>query len=219
MNTVADKVYANTGNADVLARVPDRCSTVLDVGCGAGDNAQVLSAKGCIVDGLTLSNEEAKFAESFCRRVIVCNLEAGLPPDLLDRYDAAICSHVLEHICFPSKLLSDIRERLTDEGVLIVALPNLLWWKNRIGLLAGRFRYTETGIMDRTHFRWYTYRTGKELLEEHGFSRVTAAVQGEFPGGPLRRRFPRPLQIWMDAIVIKLWPGLFGYQLLYTARR
>jgi SAM-dependent methyltransferase len=219
MKSVEDKVYANAGNPEVLSWVPAHCRTVLDVGCGAGDNARILADRGCIVDGLTLSPEEAVLAESVCRKVYVCNLEAGLPADLPQQYDAVICSHVLEHICFPSKLLTDIRERLTDDGCLIVALPNLLWWKNRLRLLTGNFRYTEAGIMDRTHFRWYTFETGRELFEEHGFSRVTAEVDGEFPCGPIRRCFPKPMQRRMDAWATKHWPGLFGYQLLYTVRR
>ncbi len=219
MKPVDDKVYANSGNRDVLSRVPEACKTVLDVGCGAGDNARVLQQRGCEVDGVTLSTEEARLAEPFCRRVVVGNLEHGLPTGLADRYDAVICSHVLEHICFPGKLLDGIYDRLDEGGLLVVAVPNLLFVKNRLKLLLGSFDYTNTGLMDQTHFRWYTLATGRDLLRERGFSRVISSATGSLPIGPLRSVLPGRMVKAAENFSVGKWPGLFGYQLLHVARK
>jgi 2-polyprenyl-3-methyl-5-hydroxy-6-metoxy-1,4-benzoquinol methylase len=133
--TAAEKVYKNLGNAEVTCRVGSPPAEVLDIGCGAGDNAERLDAAGFTVDGITLSQVEADLAARVCRRVVVHNLEAGLP-DLGDqRYDCCLCSHVLEHICWPGPLLAGVRERLRPNGRLIVALPNLLQYKYRWRLL------------------------------------------------------------------------------------
>ena len=76
---VAGKIYTNSGNGPVLARVPRGVRVVLDVGCGAGDNARALHALGCVVDGITLSEQEAVLARPACRAVHIFNLEQGLP--------------------------------------------------------------------------------------------------------------------------------------------
>ena len=82
----------------------------MDVGCGAGNNARILKELGKIVDGITFSDEEVKLASKYCRTVFKHNLETGLPEETDSSYDVVLCSHMLEHIAYPEKLLSDIRE-------------------------------------------------------------------------------------------------------------
>ena len=108
--SVRHKIYRNEGNPCILERVPESPGLALGIGCGAGDNAAKLLAKGWKVDGITLSESEANEARKICRQVYLHNLEAGLPIAIQDHYDLIICSHVLEHICFPSKLLEEIRQ-------------------------------------------------------------------------------------------------------------
>lgn len=217
LTSVAEKVYSNRGNAAVLAAVP-AAGAVLDVGCGAGDNAAVLAGRGAVVDGVTLSAEEARVAEAFCRRVFIHNLEAGLPAEISGPYDAVICSHVLEHICWPEKLLADLHRVLAPHGVLVVALPNLLHYSNRWKLLAGRVEYEPSGLMDNTHFRWYTLATAARLLERHGFMVQRRFAQGSLPLWLLRSILPRSWTARLDAGASRLRPGLFGYQMLLVAQ-
>src|SRR5213075_1953995 len=100
MNSVSDKTYKNLGNRSVLSEITPECKFVLDVGCGIGDNAYILTKNGITVDGITLSTLEAEEARKVCRAVYIFDLEKGLPDDVMrNHYDAVICSHVLEHIC------------------------------------------------------------------------------------------------------------------------
>lgn len=215
---VEAKFYTNSGNPLVLRLVPDSASTVLDLGCGAGDNARHLSSKGMLVDGITLSPDEAKFASRYCQNVYVHNLEQGVPPNLRGPYDIVICSHVLEHLCFPSALLRSIKGVLAENGSVIVAIPNLLWWKNRLKLLCGRFEYTESGVMDSTHFRWYTFKTIQDLLESHGFNVQIAIADGCFPLWKLRRFVSRVVANRLDEFACSMFPGFFGYQFILSAK-
>jgi 2-polyprenyl-3-methyl-5-hydroxy-6-metoxy-1,4-benzoquinol methylase len=191
---LSNKVYENYGNPELLSWVSSGSRTVLDVGCGAGDNARLLKHRGNIVDGITLSEHEAHIAQPYMRKVYVHNLESGLPDATLDgSYDYALCSHVIEHICYPDKLLADIRRCLKPGGQLIVALPNLLYYKYRVRLVLGHFEYENSGIMDNTHFRWYTFATAKRLLADSGFVQI---------------------HTYADKWACKISPGLFGYQLV-----
>ena len=69
------KVYRNTGNKEVLEQVPTNSKTILDVGCGAGDNARILKALNKKITGVTISEDEAGFAAETCDEVLVMNIE------------------------------------------------------------------------------------------------------------------------------------------------
>lgn len=213
--SVTDKTYQNAGNRDVLLRVPQSHRRVLDIGCGAGDNARVLRAAGHQIVGITLSPDEAELAKDVCDEVIVANVEAGLPPEISD-IDVVICSHVLEHICFPENLLADVHGVLNPGGILIVALPNLMFYKTRLPLVLGRFEYAPHGIMDNTHFRWYTFRSAQQMLRTNGFDVTSAAAQGAFPLWPLRRLVPAKTLRPIDQLATRLLPGVFGAQMVFT---
>lgn len=218
MENIIQKSYRNSGNDDVLRYIvkPGR---VLDVGCGGGDNARVLKQRGCIVDGITISEIERSEASGYLRNCYLYNLEYGLPQEVKDnQYDYILCSHVLEHICYPEQLLKDILQCLQGNGKLIVALPNLFHYKSRWDLIKGNFNYQSAGIWDNTHFKWYTYETGLELLEHNGYRIIAKSVTGQLPAASF---FAKILSEKASNALYnqlrKISPGLFGYQLLYVA--
>ena len=216
---VSTKIYRNAGNDFVLQLVPDAAQSVLDIGCGAGDNARRLHRQDRVIDGITLSEMEAESARQYCRNVLLHNLEDGLPSELDKSYDVILCSHVIEHICFPEKLLKDAKRVLNVNGFLIVALPNIFWWKTRIPLIIGRFEYMPSGIMDETHFRWYSFRSAQKLLVKNGFDVVAASVEGHFPLGFLRKYCPKSILSKMDRSSCRMFPALFGNQMVFLARK
>jgi 2-polyprenyl-3-methyl-5-hydroxy-6-metoxy-1,4-benzoquinol methylase len=219
IQNIKEKSYHNTGNKDVLKWLTKR-GKVLDIGCGAGDNARVLKPLGYEIDGITISEIELAESRPFLRKGYLFNLENGLPPEVTNaKYDYIICSHVLEHICYPEKLLHDIHSCLAKDGLLVVALPNLFHYKSRWELMKGNFNYTSSGIWDNTHFKWYSFKTGKTLLEKSGFEIRFATVTGDLPGNSF---FSKVLSKKMSSSIYnglkQISHGLFGYQLLYTAR-
>jgi len=215
MKQVDEKIYENEGNPDVIESVPEEASTILDVGCGAGNNASILADKGCQVDGITLSEKEAESASRYCRQVYLHDLEEGLPQEVVsDTYDCVICSHVIEHLRDPDPLLQDTKEALEKSGRLVVALPNIVFYKNRFKLLFGKFEYESGGLMDNTHYKWYTYKSSQHLLEGHGYEKVSAYATGSFPIPGLRRVVPRGTFALIDRAASFLFPGFFGYQIM-----
>jgi SAM-dependent methyltransferase len=165
-----------------------------------------------------MSEAEAATARPVCSNVFVHDLEAGFPPDLAGPYDAVVCSHVLEHLRWPDHLLTEVREILVpSQGVLLVALPNVLFYKNRWRLLTGHFDYEESGLMDASHFRWFTYASSRRLLESSGFKVHHHSCEGSFPLSFVRHLAGRQVAAAVDARAARLFPGLFGYQLLLLA--
>jgi 2-polyprenyl-3-methyl-5-hydroxy-6-metoxy-1,4-benzoquinol methylase len=201
-------------NLPVAARVPETARRVLDLGCGTGAlGAHLKRRSGCEVVGVTSSEEEARLAAGRLEAVLVCDLndfEAGS----LGEFDCIVCSHVLEHLTRPEELLRRLRGSLSAGGVLVVALPNVLYWRQRLNFLRGRFEYADGGLMDRTHYRFYDWRTARSLLTDCGY----ALVSGEADGGfPLSRYVPA-FGAALDRAALRLGPGLFGVQFIVVSR-
>jgi methionine biosynthesis protein MetW len=146
-------VYANAGNPEVLALIPETAKRVLDAGCGAGDNGRLMSARGISVVGVTLSNAEAVVAASTCDRVIVADLEGDSLPFEERSFDVVLLSHVLEHLRDPQAALCRLAKYLSEEGLAIVAVPNMAHWRIRLRLVRGDWTRQDTGPLDRSHFR------------------------------------------------------------------
>lgn len=217
----AEKVYINDGNKDVAKLVSRRESRILDVGCGSGVLGKILSEKGHIVDGITISPAEYETAKIYLDNTFIHNLETGLPDAIeTQTYDYVICSHVLEHIVYPDKLLGDILKVLKHGGILIVALPNIMHYKSRMKLAIGKFDYEDAGLWDYTHVKWYTFETAKKLFVEHGFSIELAMVTGELPFNSFFSKiFSSRMSSKIFKLLTKVSRGFFGYQLLYMARK
>jgi SAM-dependent methyltransferase len=214
---VRERIYENEGNAPLLALAPVPPGRALDCGCGAGANARILRSRGWQVTGITLSPGEAERAAAHCERVLLADLERPLPNEVGGAYGLVILSHVLEHLVRPERLLQELTRVLAPQGVVLVALPNFLFYPIRLRVLLGRFEYERDGILDETHVRFYTFASGAALLERSGLRLLEARAEGGFPLAWLRRVLPTGVAAWIDAAACRRWPGLFGLQLLYRA--
>ena len=135
-------------------------------------------------------------------------------------FDVVVCADVLEHLPEPDAVLARIRRWMAPDGVLLVSLPNVANVAVRLALLAGRFEYAETGILDRTHLRFYTRRSARRLVENAGF-RIRSARATPIPAElaiPLLARPPlRAPARAIAAAAAAAWPTLFGYQFVLEA--
>jgi SAM-dependent methyltransferase len=202
-------------NAPVFNRIPPDARRVLDVGCGTGALGHAIKGQRATeVVGVTRSEEEAVSARIVLDRVVCADLESA---DLthLGVFDCIVCSHVLEHVREPAGLLTRLRENLAAGGMVLIALPNTLHYRQRLLFLTGRFRYTDGGLMDRTHYRFFDWDTARGLVSEAGLHLVEARADGGFPGS----RFFGPLRRLLDRAAVGSFPGAFGVQFVLTARR
>jgi 2-polyprenyl-3-methyl-5-hydroxy-6-metoxy-1,4-benzoquinol methylase len=135
-------------------------------------------------------------------------------------FDVIVCADVLEHLVRPEELLARIAGWLAPGGRLFVSLPNVANASVRGALLLGRFRYAERGILDRTHLRFFTRTTGRELLEASGF-RIAAIRPTAMPyelALPALAKAPwrGPVRALASGSA-RIWPTLFAYQFVYEA--
>lgn len=217
------RVYTNLGNVPLIELLPTSCRRVLDVGCGAGDNAALVKSRypECDVFGITHSGVEAECARRHMVQCWVFDIEAVLPDDLAHQsFDVLIFSHVLEHLRNPAVVLARFSRLLRSGGQVLIAVPNVLSWRMRVQFLLGRFEYESAGVLDDTHLRFFTYFTaGQYLLSKSPDLELTyKAASGSVPLWWLRRHvFPRRWTEYIDQWGCRHWPNLFGGQVLIRA--
>jgi 2-polyprenyl-3-methyl-5-hydroxy-6-metoxy-1,4-benzoquinol methylase len=176
---------------------------VLDVGAWTGAHGSWLVAeRDAVVDGVELDPDAAAAVEGY-RQLTVGSIEdeavrASLPRD---EYDAVLFLDVLEHLVDPAAVLAAALEWLRPGGVVLCSIPNVAHWRVRLALLGGRWDYQDSGLLDRTHLRWFTRATARALVADCGYDITWEDATVPVPHRAIPRRlFP---------------PRLFAYQLLF----
>jgi SAM-dependent methyltransferase len=219
-NTESKGLLYSAFNKDVFELIPLGIQSVLDVGCGTGTLGNAIKQKfpWAKTGGITFSADEAKLAGLVYDRVFVHDLN-DLSLDVGNDWDCIIFSLVLEHTYHPDQVLRHYATRLSKDGIIIIALPNVLFFKQRFEFLKGKFEYSDHGgFMDNTHFRFFDFNTAQQLPLTSGLQVVNARGQGFFPLGPLRSWFPSLAKRINDRMVAWL-PGMFSFQFLIVAKK
>jgi 2-polyprenyl-3-methyl-5-hydroxy-6-metoxy-1,4-benzoquinol methylase len=161
----------NTSHALAILGV-EPGSVVLDIGAADGSVARQLAERGCRVTGIERDPDAARIAERICERVIVGDVEALELPDALDgaTFDVVLVLDVLEHLHDPIATLKAAAGRLGPAGRMIVSVPNVTHAAVRLQLLSGRFQYTDTGLLDRTHVHFFDRPGLEQLLAQAGLT-------------------------------------------------
>ena len=131
---------------------------------------------------------------------------AALSPS--DGFDHIIFGDVLEHLMNPAEVLKAAVPLLQTGGSVIVSLPNIVSVRARASITIGVWRYQDAGIFDKTHIRFFTVKTGRELLLNSGYQ-IT------------HERFVGPLTFWGGERlkpIVALRPGLLANQMVFSAR-
>jgi len=169
--------YYRHERPELVAQVPSGVGRVLDVGCGAGAmSAAIRRDRGAgELWGMELVPEMAAAAEAnpALDKVLAGDVEQRVDELPEAYFDCIIAGDVLEHLVDPWKALARLRASLKPEGVLICSIPNIRNLSFLFKLLfAGRFEYKESGVMDRTHLRFFARRDVELMFEDAGFRSV-----------------------------------------------
>ncbi len=163
------KVLYDGFTPDLLPLIPPTAARVIEVGCSTGALAREYRKRNpeCEYVGIELNPESAAMARDRCNRVLTTGIEdlddqefQGLLPA-----DCWIFGDVLEHLVDPWSVLKRVREAMGPESCLIACIPNAQHWSVQARLVTGAFRYEDTGLLDRTHLRWFTRTTIIEMFD------------------------------------------------------
>ena len=238
-----DRPYFEIANLEIpriLDALPQGLRT-LDVGCGSGvHGAELKRIHGHSVVGVDLSAQSIEKARARLDGAYVGDVTKpeDYPFARKERFDLILFSDILEHLMDPAGVLAGHLFLLKPGGHVIVSLPNIAIWNVRLGLLIGNFRYHETGTLDKTHLRFFTWKTTREMLEGAGLTlkkrRTTPGLLRPFVpvvkrlysnAGAVRietdsssimdsaaYRFYCRFFYPLESVLCRLWPGLLAFQ-------
>lgn len=215
---------------------------VLDVGCGFATTSAHLQKLGNDVTGVESSDIACDVAGTRIARVIRADLQAA---DLgRERFDVIIFADVLEHLPWPVGVLRGYLQWLAPGGSVIISLPNVGLWSVRLSHVLGRWEYEETGVLDRTHLRFFTRQSARWMIDQAGLEVVSTTYNPGIvrPFVPLAKKLlaPKggtadaapdallksaPYQLYLKTVypieraVASLWPGMLAFQMIFEAKR
>lgn len=159
----------------------------LDIGCAAGMLGAGLRENGTVgaCDGIELNDAAARLAEARLRRVWRGSLESVAEEIPWGQYDLLVLADVLEHLADPWTALRLLHARSAPGCRLLLSVPNVRHYKVSLPLLfRGEFRYSDAGIMDRTHLHFFTRGSLEDTVRECGW---TIRAEGSHMKGRYRR--------------------------------
>lgn len=162
--------YFSHVRREIEQLLPSRAERIVDVGCGVGATASWLRSlyPGCFTIGLEGNVACLSELQSHVDQPVIVDLNGDLPD--LGSPDLVLCLDVLEHLVNPQRVLDQLRSVMRPDGTLIVSLPNVAHLSVALPLLlAGKFEYTDAGILDRTHLHFFTRRSAMALVTDAGF--------------------------------------------------
>lgn len=161
-------------NNDLLIRVPLDAKLVVDVGCGAGALARAIRRRNPATQVIGIERDPGLAAQARLgmNEVLEIDLDREELPLAHGSVDCLVYGDVLEHLTDPWNVLQRHLPALTEDGVLLICVPNVGHWSFIERLIRGQWRYEEMGLFDRTHLRWFTEATMREALQQAGLTVV-----------------------------------------------
>lgn len=241
-----DYPYLEEINEGILKQIPEvnGAATILDVGAGRGLLGAALVQLGYEVFAVESDALIAEEARSRVHQVICADLrDIVVVRDLLQgkKFNYIVFSDVLEHVYDPLQILRDYQEFLQQDGKILISLPNVVNWLNRLRFAFGIFNYEMTGVMDRTHIRFFTFRSAKKMVTAsackiekvdctpflvRAFLPIIKSILGgskngdtssiiESPYYKFYCKFLYPVEYWISRLI----PGLFAFRIILVASK
>lgn len=187
-------MYYDFPRPEVQALISSDAKTVLDVGCGSGVMGAELRKKGFIVDGVENSPAGYKAKENLDELFFV-DVEYFYP---IKTYDCIVFADVLEHLKNPLEVLRRLKDSLNENGRIIASIPNVAHHSVIEDLQNGIWQYTDAGILDKTHLRFFTKRSIVELFTLAGLE-----IE-EFQGTTFDEKLDSELNIYQYLVKAKV---------------
>ncbi len=166
-----DAAYFQNVRKEIVPLLPQKFDNILEIGCGSGATLQWIKSQFSVnwIGGVELNEEAAAQAEEcldFFKQGNIEDIELPLENNTIE---LILCLDVLEHLIDPWTVVNRLSKLLKSGGVMIISLPNIMHHSSFLPLLLNdRWDYEVSGILDRTHLRFFTKKTSIELCNQNG---------------------------------------------------
>ena len=202
--------YYTFVRSEIAPLLPEDAIRILDVGCGLGATSAWL--KSIYPGSHTVGLEgNATLLPELARNVdepYIVDLNGPWPD--VGAVDLVLLLDVLEHLLHPEEVLSRVLATMTEEGTVIISLPNVAHLSVSLPLLLlGRFDYGDAGILDRTHLHFFYLGSALDLVRRAGLDVEKGLMSGL--SGPRTRL--------IDRLTLGLIRDRLAKQYIFSARR
>ena len=179
-------------NQDLLNCIPKKSRYLIEIGCSSGALAREFKKNNefvCDYFGVEIDAANARLAQRYCDQTAVLDIEEA-DEDFWKEHshrDCWIFGDTLEHLRDPWRILRNIRAVIPPHGAVVACIPNAQHWSLQVRINTGDLRYGDSGLLDRTHIRFFTLQTILEMFQQTGFQ-VTAGQPRIF-NEPQRDKF------------------------------
>jgi 2-polyprenyl-3-methyl-5-hydroxy-6-metoxy-1,4-benzoquinol methylase len=159
---------------EMIGYIPSTSKRMLEIGCAEGNFGAYFKEKGLEVWGIEYSSAEAAVAATKLDKVYVGDIALHVD-SLPDNYfDVIVCNDVLEHLIDPYIILEKFKTKLSAQGVVVSSIPNIRYFRTLYKFIFKKnWDYTDNGIMDKTHFRFFTINSIRKMYENLGYEIVS----------------------------------------------
>jgi len=168
---VGPEGYRTQSRPEVMRLLPSLKPTlkVLEVGCGEGLFSSQIPGE-TETWGIEPDKSSAAVAQRKLTKVFSSTFEET-KKELPARYfDLVVCNDVIEHMTDHDLFLRSIQDHMAQGSYLVGSLPNVRFYRNLFNLIVARdWHYQDSGVLDRTHFRFFTSKSWRRSLEGAGF--------------------------------------------------
>ena len=162
--------YYNGYRKEMIAFIPASSKIILEVGCAQGNFSFQFKNQSTELWGIEPDIESAKIASTKLFKVLNFSLEEALEKLPDNYFDAIIFYDVLEHLLYPTENLIGIKAKLKPSGQIIASIPNFRYIKSLFQIVVKKtWRYSDSGILDYTHFRFFTRKSIISMFEDSGY--------------------------------------------------
>lgn len=146
---------------------------VLEVGCACGGTLLEIKNryKNAQLFGIELNAASAKIA-SLIAEVKSTNVESEKLDYEENFFDYIIFADVLEHLVDPWSVLTAMKKYLKPQGKILASIPNVMHYTVIRDLLNGNWNYSDAGILDKTHLRFFTLNQIMAMFKASGYGNI-----------------------------------------------
>jgi 2-polyprenyl-3-methyl-5-hydroxy-6-metoxy-1,4-benzoquinol methylase len=199
--------YSSQKRPEIVEFIPTKRARILEIGCAEGEFSAGL-------DGVEETwgiepSPAAEVARGRLHRVFESTFEAAEPELPLRYFDVVVCNDVIEHMPDHDSFFSRIGKYIAPGGVIVGSIPNVRFYNNMFEMVLEKdWHYTPSGILDRTHLRFFTEKSLKACLRRNGFTlnKFDGLTENIQRGNSMRAR----VYYWMSRTLIVLTLGYFS---------
>lgn len=160
--------YYKQKRTEIAPLLGNKYGAILDLGCGSGSTL-AWTKKICKADlavGIDIEHEGNELARNSMDRLVIGDLNnPNTLANLEGEYDLILALDVLEHLVDPWLTLQQAKSKLAADGRIIISIPNINHWSILRDLIfLDKFEYSNSGILDITHVRFFTRKTIEKMI-------------------------------------------------------